>query len=102
MGHYGECAHVQRVDHATLQTSSLVHLSHGVCLTLATGTTTGLDYMAGWLGRGSLAQQSPTLSPWANRYTPCSLHGVEGGYNSMGHALTPTYRVVCCILSSIV
>lgn len=82
MGHYGGCAHVQRVDRATLLTSSLVHLSHGVCLTLETGTTTGLDYTAGWLGRGSLAQRSPTRSPWANRYTLCSLHEVEGGYNS--------------------
>ena len=89
MDHYVECALVQRVDRVTLQTSSLVPSSLGVCLTLATVTTTGLGCMDGWLGRASSVRQSLTLSPWANRYTLCALHRVEGGYYSGGHNLTP-------------
>ena len=89
MGHYVECALAQRVDHVTLQTSSLVPSSPGVCLTPATVTTTGLGCTGGWLGRASSVRQSPTLNPWANRYTLCALHGVEGGCYSVGHNLTP-------------
>lgn len=54
---------------ATLRTGSLTPWSRGVCHTLETATTTGPDCTAGWSGTASSVQLSPTLNPWANRYS---------------------------------
>ena len=70
------CVSVRRASSVTQWTDSLTRWCHGVCPTRATGTTTGPDCTDVWSGRASLAPQSPTLNPWANRWVNscCILH----------------------------
>ena len=52
-----ECVLVLKGSHVIPWTNSMAPLSHGVCLILAIGTTTGQGYMAGWNGMASSQQQ---------------------------------------------
>jgi len=65
---YVVCAHVQRVVNVTQQTVSLIHLYHGVYHILAIDIITGLVFMDGWSGMGTLVLLLLTLNPWENRY----------------------------------
>lgn len=56
-------------EHATPWTGSTTPSFLGVCLILLIATTIGLASMVDWSGTGSSPPLSPTLNPWASRYS---------------------------------